>query len=44
MDDGKQKIEDAEELERVRNRARKVRRQSLALAVIGTAIVYAIPV
>jgi len=43
MDDGAKVIEDPGELEQVRRQARKVKLQSLALAIVGTAIVFAIP-
>jgi hypothetical protein len=43
MDDGVKAIEDPGELEQVRRQARKVKLQSLALAIVGTAIAFAIP-
>jgi hypothetical protein len=42
MDDGEQRIEDDEERARLRKQARKVSLQSLALALVGTAIAWVI--
>ena len=43
MDDGVKAIDDSAELEQVRRQARTVKLQSLALAIVGTAIAFAIP-
>jgi hypothetical protein len=43
MDDGAQRIEDPDERAQVRRQARKVMLQSLILALVGTAIAYALP-
>jgi hypothetical protein len=43
MDDGAKPMEDPGEVEQVRRQARKVRLQSLALAIVGTALAFAIP-
>jgi hypothetical protein len=43
MDSGEEKIEDADELARVRAQARKVYVQSALLAVIVTVVVFFLP-
>ena len=44
MDDGAKRIEDEAELRVVRAQARRVKLQSFALALVGTALAFLLPV
>ena len=44
MDDGTQRIEDEAELRAVRAQARRVKLQSVVLALVGTALAFLLPV